>query len=480
MLASPPPNDPDRELFVSAPSGASPLFWRQLLALVDERRVVPIVGPDAILVDGPDGPEPVTSAIARRVEALLELTPDVQPPLLHTVASRWLAVAGPQRIADVYGAVRLALDEQPIDVPDTLRKLARIRAFDLFVTTTPDDLLRRAVDEERYAGRAVTQVFAYAPDTVQDLPAPLRQLGGPVIYHLLGRASTVPDFVVTEEDTLEFVHSLQSENRRPNRLLDELRGRSLLILGSGYSGWLARFFLRAARGERILLARSKTDVIADARALGDDELTAFLRQFSAQTKLFGGAAAFVDELSERWESHLKVRANATPSAMPAAREQPAIDDDEAAEHAIFVSYASEDRETALALAGALGAAKLPVWLDRRGGLEGGDDYELKIRRQIEGASLFVPILSPHVLTRQRRFFRLEWSIAGEVARRAAETLPFVVPVRVGRVPSGAEEAPEHIRRAHWMDASDGKGFDDVVQRLRELYREYVLSARGNE
>jgi hypothetical protein len=365
-------HQPDREHFVSAQSGASPLFWRQLLALIDERRVVPIVGPDASLVDGPAGPEPVTCAIARRVETLLELEPTTQPTL-HSVAARWLATAGPQRIADVYGAVKLALDDQPFPVPDTLRKLARIRAFDLFVTTTPDDLLRRAIDEERFGGRPVTQLFAYSPETVQDLPAPLAQLGTPAIYHLLGRASTVPDFVVTEEDTLEFVHSLQSENRRPNRLLDELRAHSLLILGSGYSGWLARFFLRAARGERILLARSKTDVIADARALRDDELTAFLQHFSAQTRIFGGGAAeFVDELSERWEAHVAETAQAAPATSAAA---PASDDpDSGSDHAIFVSYASEDRDTALALAGAIGAAKLPVWLDRRGGLEGGDDY----------------------------------------------------------------------------------------------------------
>jgi hypothetical protein len=490
-----------------APS-VSPLFWRQLLALLDERRVVPIVGPEAMLVESSSGVEPVTTALARRVEALLELEATASPTL-HAVACRWLATAGPQRIAEVYGAVRVALDEQPIAMPDTLRKLARIRAFDLFVTTTPDDLLRRAIDEERFGGKTVTKVFAYSPDSVQDLPAPLAQLGGPVVYHLLGRASTVPDFCVTDEDTLEFVHSLQSENRRPNRLLDELRSHSLLILGSGYSGWLARFFLRTARGERILLARSKTDVVADARAMSDEELTTFLRQFSAQTRVFGGADAFIDELFDRWQEHATSQADAAStnvgpssgaaasglapaggapvasvatSSTASAPPHPVLSDadDEASEHAIFISYASEDRDAALALAAALSAAKLPVWFDRKGGLEGGDDYELKIRRSIEGASLFVPLLSPHVLTQQRRFFRLEWTVAGEVALRAAATLPFVVPVRIGRVPSSSPEIPEHIRRTQWMDGGDGSKFDAIVQRLRELYRQYVLSMRGTQ
>lgn len=459
-------------------AGVSPLFWRQLLALMDERRVVPIVGPDAMTVEGPDGPEPVTSFVARRMEALLELepAPGPAPPTLHDVACRWLTAAGSQRMAEVYGAVRLALDEAPIAVPKALRKLARIRAFDLFVTTTPDDLLRRAIDDERFGGRPMTKFFGYSPDDVQDLPAPLRRLDAPVVYHLLGRASGVPDFAVTEEDTLEFVHALQSENRRPNRLLDELRARSLLILGSGYSGWLMRFFLRIARNERILLARSKTDVVADTRALSDPELTAFLKQFSAQTKVFDGAVAFIDELSTRWEAHVAAKGDSSP----AAGATPTADraDEEVREHAIFISYASEDREAALALADALSAAKLPVWLDRRGGLEGGEDYEFKIRRHIEGASLFVPLLSPNVLTRQRRFFRLEWSLAGEVARRAAETLPFIVPVRIGDVPPDAPEIPDYMRRAHWMDAVGGRALDEIVQRLRELYREYLLTMRG--
>jgi hypothetical protein len=465
----------DRTSYSGNPGGSA-LFWRQLLALVDEGRVVPVIGPDAIVVDGPEGPEPITCLLARRVEILLELESTSSHPTLHDVACRWIKVAGTQRIADVYSAVRLALDEQPILVPPTLRKLAAIRAFDLFVSTTPDDLIRRAIDDERFGGERITKRFAYSPDSVQDLPAPVRQLDAPVVYHLLGRASTVPDFVVTEEDTLEFVHSLQSENRRPNRLLDELRSRSLLILGSGYAGWLARFFLRIARGERIFLARSKTEVVADARALSDTELLAFLSQFSAQTRVFGSTVDFVGELFERWQEYVASkpggpagRHSGTFSAKPDERE-----------HAIFISYASEDRDAALALASALRVAKLPVWLDQQGRLEGGDDYELKIRRSIEAACLFVPVLSPNILTPQRRFFRQEWSIAGEVARRAAETMPFIVPVRIGDVPPDSAGIPDHIRRASWIDArpSGEDRFDTTVQRLRELYRQYLLTLRG--
>jgi TIR domain len=205
---------------------------------------------------------------------------------------------------------------------------------------------------------------------------------------------------------------------------------------------------------------------------GDAELTQFLRHFSTQTKIFpGGAIEFIDELAARWEEHQAVQAASASAA--AAPEPP--ESEEVAEDAIFVSYASEDAATANALVTALRAAGLPVWLDKAGGLQGGDDYEAKIRMRIETASLFVPLLSPNVLTPQRRFFRLEWAHAIEVAKRGV--LTYIVPVRTGDVLPNSPLLPQEIRDLHWLDAQGGV-FDETVQRLRTLYREYRLAMRG--
>jgi hypothetical protein len=448
------------------------LFWRQLLTLLGDRRVIPIVGPDAVVVEADGGPMPYEQYLARRVAERLEIVLAEPParPTLHDVACRFATMGG--SFADVYSEVKSVLDERAVPIPAALRKLARIGAFRLYVTTTFDDLLQRAIDAERFGGRPRTQAFAYAPERVQDLPAPVAQLHDPVVYHLLGRASPMPDYVVTEEDMLEFVHSLQSENRRPNLLLDELSSHSLLVIGSGYSGWLARFFLRTAKRERLLLARSKTDVLVDARVRGDTELTQFLRHFSAQTKIFpGGAIEFIDELAARWEEQAdKRQKDQETEGVPNI-----VEPEEVEEDAIFVSYASEDAATANALVKALRAAGLPVWLDKAGGLQGGENYEAKIRMRIESASLFVPLLSTNVLTPQRRFFRVEWMHAFEVAKRGV--LTFIVPVRTGDVSPSSPLLPEEIRELHWLDARDG-AFDETVQRLKTLYREYRLAMRG--
>src|SRR5260221_5246769 len=46
------------------------------------------------------------------------------------------------------------------------------------------------------------------------------------LFRSLGRASKVRPYVVTEEDTLEFVHALQSDTRSPKLLLDGLGSHS--------------------------------------------------------------------------------------------------------------------------------------------------------------------------------------------------------------------------------------------------------------
>jgi hypothetical protein len=456
-------------------SGTSPLFWRQLLSLLKDGQVIPVVGQDVVTVDGEHGRCTLNEYLARRVETLLDLRPTdpSQPLTLHDVACRYLETAGDRQMGDLYWSVKEALRERPVPVPEALRKLARIEGFKLYVTTTFDDLLQRAIDEERFQGQPRTQAFAYQPERVQDIPSPVNMLTVPAVYYLLGRLSATQDFVVTEEDTLEFVHSLQLENRRPNLLLDEMRSHSLLLIGSGYSDWLMRFFLRIAKRERLLLAgaSSPARIVVDARARDDASLAEFVRHFSGQTKVFtGGALEFIDELSARWEEQ---RETVQERGWTPQGEQPEAEPADS----IFVSYASEDRQIVERLVDAFRAAGLPVWFDKSGGLQGGEDYEMKIQARIRSASLFVPVLSRTVLTREKRFFRFEWDEAIKVERQTAENQAFIVPVRMDNVPPDSSSIPLRFRELHWLDADPDTGYSAIVTRVKALYREYQLGAR---
>jgi hypothetical protein len=66
--------------------------------------------------------------------------------------------------------------------------------------------------------------------------------------------------------------------------------------------------------------------------------------------------------------------------------------------AVFLSYASQDADAARRIADALRAAGTEVWFDQNE-LVGGDAWDAKIRKQIKGCALFVPIISANTQAR---------------------------------------------------------------------------------
>ncbi len=453
---------------MAVPGTEGPRFWDQLLQFIEERRVIPIVGQDLLVVEVDGQRTRLDSYLAERLAKYLDTSADGLPEErpLHEVACRYLAQGG--ELEDIYSALKSIFPpRERLPLPEPLLQLAGIRPLGLFVTTTFDPLLQQALDEVRFDGQPRTRVFSYSPNAVEDLDQPLDAMDRPAVFHLFGRLSAVPDYAVTEEDTLEFVHSLQSKDRQPERLLDELGRRQLLLLGSSFPDWLARFFLRLARRERLGLARGKTDVVADEHTRGDPALVAFLQRFSSRTKIFqgGGAADFVAELHRRW--HERHPHTETPEPTPVPPRGPL----EMEPGAVFLSYASEDRPQVETFKEELERAGVDVWFDRNE-LIGGDDYEAKIRRNIESCSLFVPILSRSTLTSRRRFFRVEWDHAEKVAVQVPPTLRFIVPVVLDDTSPADPALPERFRRLHWERLQPGQPNPGLVGALRELFREY--------
>jgi hypothetical protein len=187
----------------------------------------------------------------------------------------------------------------------------------------------------RYGGQEKTQVLTFSPESNKDLSGPVEQLDRTTVFHLFGNLSAVPDYAVTDEDVLEFMHALQSKTTRPEKLCDALVKQNLIIIGCPLSDWLGRFFVRIAKRERLVISSGKTDFLAGDQLQDDSNLAVFLRHFSSRTKIFPlGSIEFVDELHRRWiELH---PANTQPS-------KPFDDDtttDKMQPGAVFLSYAT--------------------------------------------------------------------------------------------------------------------------------------------
>ena len=439
--------------------------WDDLLNYIEERRVIPIIGPDLLRVQTDRGLRPLYEWLAEKLAARLSV--DVvglpQPLTLNDVMCCYLGQRG--RREEAYTRLRSILREVTFEPPLALRQLAQITDFDLFVTTTFDPLLEQAINLERHGGQPNAEVIAYAPNRVADLPVERSQLQRTVIYHLLGRLSASPTYVVSDEDMLEFICALQSEHLTPEKLFHELEHNHLLLIGSDFSNWLARLFLRMAKRKRLSDPRDVGEVFADDHTMQDGRLVAFLQQVSVRTRVYGGAEAFVAELHARWSKRQRpVPASNGGSApqrfMPPSREMP--------ENAIFISYAREDLPAVQRLKAAMDAAGLTTWfdLDR---LEGGDDYERKIRANIQRCSFFLPVISATTQRRHEAYFRREWSYAVDRARNIADGAVFILPVCIDDTPESEALVPEQFKALHIVRVAGGEPPPEFLRRLQELF-----------
>jgi len=441
--------------------------WDDLLNYIEERRVIPIIGPDLLRVQTDRGLRPLYEWLAEKLAARLQVDPEPLPrPLtLNDVVCSYLGQRG--RREEAYTRLRSIMREVDFEPPTALRQLVQITDFDLFVTTTFDPLLERAVNLERYGGQPMAEVIAYAPNRVADLPTERSQLERAVVYHMLGRLSASPTYVISDEDMLEFICALQSEHLTPERLFHELEHNHLLLIGSDFSNWLARLFLRMAKRKRLSDPRDVGEVLADDHTMQDERLVAFLQQVSVRTRVYGGAEAFVSELHTRWMKRNGGAAAGQGASMapqrflPPAREMP--------ENAIFISYAREDLPAVQRLKAAMDGAGLVTWfdLDR---LEGGDDYDRKIRANIARCNYFVPVISANTQRRLEAYFRREWSYAVDRSRNFAEGAVFILPVCIDGTSEAEALMPDKFRALHMSRLPDGEPTPDFLRRLQELTR----------
>jgi hypothetical protein len=440
--------------------------WGDLLDYIEDKRVIPIVGPELLTVETETGPRLLYDWVAEKLAGKLGVDTALLPTpyTLNDVVCWFLASRG--RREEAYTRLRAVLRDASFAPPRALTQLAEITDFDLFVTTTFDPLLEQAINAVRFAGAQSTEVVAYAPNRVADLPAERERLTRPLVYHLLGRMSASPTYVISDEDMLEFICGLQSEHLAPEKLFHELEHNHLLLIGGNFTNWLARLFLRMAKRRRLSDPRDVGEVLADGHSAGDRRLMAFLQQVSVRTRVFAGAAEFVDELHRRWSARRQgggqviPMASATPQRfLPPEREMP--------EHAVFISYTREDLEAVQRLKAGLDAAGITTWFDLER-LESGDDYNRKIARNIQRCAFFVPVVSQAAQRRHEAYFRREWSLASERARYMADAAVFVLPVIIDDTRSAEALVPENFRHLHFARLPGGEVTPEFAARLREL------------
>ncbi len=150
--------------------------------------------------------------------------------------------------------------------------------------------------------------------------------------------------------------------------------------------------------------------------------------------------------------------------------------------AVFLSYASQDAEAARRICEALRSGGVEVWFDADGGLEHGDEWDAKIRKQIKECVLFIPVISANTQARLEGYFRLEWELAAQRAMSIASGVPFILPVVIDDTREPDALVPDRFRTVQWTKLPGGVVTPEVKARYLKLWshRTGVLKAAEME
>jgi hypothetical protein len=418
-----------------------------------------VIGPGLVTVEHEGRHIPFTQWLVPEFSRRLGLSPQEGRTLNHAACAH---LVGQGKRKDIYEELRELVEEYTqLPVPSGLVDLAAVRDFDLFITSTFDNFLTRALSQSRPGwkpdarGRA-----AFHPSRPVDLPAPLP---GTFLYHVLGAWDTYPDFAVWEEDYMEFLCGLLEapKDTRLN-LFRELRNRSLLLIGAPFDDWIVRFFLRVAKQGRLSdLRHTAADYLADRKDLLGEPMVFYFDQVVRAPQIISvEPRLFAAELRRRWtEKYASATTDDLLASLP----------DEMERGSVFISYSHDDLEATARLAAGLKAAGIPVWLDRQR-LQAGGDWENALTGAVKRrASLFLSLISAATEAHPDRFVHQERKWASEVH---VPGKIFYVPVLIDETATVARE-PAVFSHLHRYSLPGGVVTDDFAALLLRYLGQYL-------
>jgi hypothetical protein len=429
--------------------------WERLLISVQNRQVIPVVGPQLVTVEEHGVRVPLTRWLAPRLAAQLKLENPARFSTLNEVACAYLPTRDSDRLR-IYHGLRVLIRDAHLEPPPALVELAEITDFDLFISSTFDPLLARAMAKARPRFARNPDVRAYDTNPAATFPDKLPES---LVYHILGSLDTYPEFAVWEEDYMEYLcHFIeQSRDAALEGLFRQLRKRHLLLLGAPFSDWIVRLFLRAARGRRLSDPREhgSREYLTDHRSnLGEPTIFFFNHLAKATHVIEGDPGAFVAELHRRWRES-RVSSSAEDFLERLSEEMP--------RGAIFISYSRDDVAAASRLAMRLAANNVPVWLDRER-LRAGHNYERNLEHAVrDGCSFFLSLISAATERNAERYVHKERAWA---ASRFQDGYVFYVPVVIDDTPSTAIKLePACFAKIHRERLPGGEPTDEFIQHM---------------
>lgn len=430
--------------------------WTLLLDAIDEGKVVPIIG-DNVFFSSVDGrKETVKNCLIELLSQKFGGDTNCDLPQIESLIEDYnYRNRQSGETTNIYFEINQQLRRMDICCSECISRFLNIGKFPLVLTTS------FIPDSNRVLG-IKDNVEVYKKTAGSDINPYYLSGDNPLLYCLFGRSTNLSrTYMLTEEDLLDYLHYWHNEETRPTRLSRYLSDKYILILGSDFPDWLFRFFWHSIKNFSVLPTR--VDEVQGIVSLEGHQDERNLRRFLSrvQAQVCDDVDSFIEELLKRWESfHARPASGSEAEDRAYEQEHKEVD--------VFISYASEDYETASLIADLFKAKGASIWFDNND-LQAGDNYEGLIKTNIQRAKRFVPIISRNTLRNERRFFRKEWSIAID-ENDYRLNMDYILPVRIDDCDLTSDLIPELFRDRHFMNYNSPSFEDDVKSIVRTIRR----------
>ncbi len=448
-------DNPFGDAVIFAPENEEDAVFNALAGKIIDGAVVPVIGP-GVLSNGHNLHKELISFLAK----VFKVTSCPQSFSELVCDENYLNKNG-RDSNSIYPLInKIFAPSSPKQKPsELLRNLMQSKLFPFVITTsfTPvvEDVMREVWGDDLRVLK-----FNNNPSENDDIGGEI-DMFRPTLYYMFGRAGDVRAHrcVVTDQDMLEFCSSWLDESKRPNRLVNMLKNKFLLMLGTDYTDWLFRFIWFSIRKEREKKGE-KNDMIA--RSEFEDSFVHFMQ--SHETYIMKqDPARVVDNMLEVMQRLYRSDGKLERKLMDRVFTKTSAPMENAD---VFISYSRSDADFVEALYEALSRRGVNAWYDRTDLTKGGKFME-EIKRAIQTARYFVPVLSHHVAREKNEphVYRTEWDVACQVATSLGRD--YIIPVSEEKFDFYNSSIPEKIQ-AH--NALTFLTIDDADRLAEEIAR----------
>jgi TIR domain/SIR2-like domain len=357
--------------------------WISLTTAIESGGCILMLGPDAFIANFDGETLPVAVGLARYVKDRLGPQYAYLDPF-----KPWSVAQVAIATEDAYTLIGWAekFYEQYDTVSDTLHNLASL-PFKLVINTSPGFSAEKAFRGVK--SHTYSDFYDRTANAREDLPDPTTE--APILYGLYGSFTQPSSMILSENDRLDFLISIISENPPlPTKLTSAFcdPNQSFLFLGFNLGQWQLRMLTYAVL--RKVQRSNKSFALEFERDGLDEEAILFY--------LSGHKVHFVDldlptlaqELRTRVQVHEVAQVRHEPS-MRHVDTVPALD-----APTVFICHAHEDAAFAAQVATGLQTNNINVWLDKDS-LRGGDDWDAAIERVLQEEVQYVVVLQSESL-----------------------------------------------------------------------------------